>query len=196
MHRLLKMGTPRFFKRGLLSVTVLAIAVVAFRFQQPLRDPTISGSSSQTYCYKGVRTHDNGKASAECFSVQDGLFGKVGSKSDVAASTDVETVDGYVIPGLWDGHGHLMQYGEFLNSVDLFGAESLEVVRDRLAGYIKANPGVGTKENWIRGVGWDQTFFGRMPTAVSLILSHAHLHITHITTRPTSSRTSTSGAPT
>jgi predicted amidohydrolase YtcJ len=75
--------------------------------------------------------------------------------------------DGYAIPGLWDGHGHLLQYGEFLHSVDLFGSKSLDDVRDRIKKYLAANPGAGTKDHWLRGVGWDQSAFGRMPTAVS-----------------------------
>ena len=161
------MGAHPVLRWGLtLSIAVLGLAVVAYRLQQPLEDLSISGSS-QTYCYKGIRTHDADKSAAECFSIQDGLFTKVGTKSDVADQSEVETIDGFVIPGLWDGHGHLLQYGEFLGALNLFGAESLEVVRGRLASYIEENPGVGTKDRWVRGVGWDQTFFARMPTAVS-----------------------------
>jgi predicted amidohydrolase YtcJ len=76
-------------------------------------------------------------------------------------------VSGYVIPGLWDGHGHLLQYGEFLHSVDLFGSDSLDEVRRRIKVYLQDNPGAGTSSSWLRGVGWDQTLLGRMPTAVS-----------------------------
>lgn len=71
-----------------------------------------------------------------------------------------------MIPGLWDGHGHLRQYGEFLHSVDLFGSSSLEEVMVRVKKYIAENPSAGSKDEWVRGIGWDQTFFGRMPTAV------------------------------
>ena len=65
-----------------------------------------------------------------------------------------------------DQHGHLSLYGEFLHSVDLFGSSSIEEARDRLAAYISKNKGVGTKDDWIRGVGWDQMALGGMPTAV------------------------------
>ena len=75
---------------------------------------------------------------------------------------------GFVIPGLWDGHGHLLQYGEFLNSVDLFGSSSLADVLGRVGVYLSEHPDIGTPEEWIRGVGWDQMAFGRMPTAVSV----------------------------
>jgi hypothetical protein len=75
---------------------------------------------------------------------------------------------GYVLPGLWDGHGHLLQYGEFLHSADLLGAVSPEVVRWRLWVYWAANPGVGGNGEWARGIGWDQMVMGGMPFAVSL----------------------------
>ncbi|KAK4172786.1 putative metal dependent amidohydrolase [Triangularia setosa] len=77
--------------------------------------------------------------------------------------------EGYVIPGLWDGHGHLLQYGEFLHGVDLFGAGSKEEVKRRLREYLhkrKDEEGVGGRENWVRGVGWDQGLLREgMPTA-------------------------------
>lgn len=161
---------------GVLTLTIaVATLAVAFKLQQqPLSDPfgsLFSSSSPQApetvHCYRGVRTQDASKPSAQCFSVADGRFRQV-----VAApgelSTDTGAVDpGFVIPGLWDGHGHLLQYGEFLHSVDLFGSQSLEDVRARVKAYVAANPGAGTKDHWVRGVGWDQTAFGRMPTAVS-----------------------------
>ncbi|KAF4471058.1 hypothetical protein FALBO_2016 [Fusarium albosuccineum] len=145
---------------GILPIIVVALAV-AYRLQQPLAE-----ANSATYCYKSVRTHDSDLPAAQCFSVVDGVFTAVGTREEVQGQT--ETVDGYVIPGLWDGHGHLLQYGEFLHSVDLFGAQDLDEVRARIKKYLAANPGAGSKNNWVRGVGWDQTFFGRMPTAADI----------------------------
>ncbi|KAK4643053.1 hypothetical protein QC761_402580 [Podospora bellae-mahoneyi] len=76
---------------------------------------------------------------------------------------------GYVLPGLWDGHGHLLQYGEFLHGVDLFGARSKEEVKARIKKYLesrKGEGGVGSRGNWVRGVGWDQGLLREgMPTA-------------------------------
>lgn len=31
-----------------------------------------------------------------------------------------------MIPGLWDGHAHVLQYGEMLSNVKLYGAESID----------------------------------------------------------------------
>lgn len=144
-----------------LAVLVGAAAVVLgyMTLQRPL-GPAIG--FDEVYCYDGVRTHDDEGPSADCFSVRDGLFSRVSS----GEATEGVKRDGYVIPGLWDGHGHLLPYGEFLHSVDLFGARSFEEVRERLAAYLEKNPEVGTKDDWVRGVGWDQMALGKMPTAV------------------------------
>ncbi|KAF9779118.1 hypothetical protein IL306_002491 [Fusarium sp. DS 682] len=143
---------------GLILPLIIVAFAVAYRLQQPLT--ASDEEDSATYCYNSIRTHDSDQAEAQCFTVTNGLFTAVGPRD-----ADQTMIDGYVIPGLWDGHGHLLQYGEFLHSVDLFGAQTLEEVRTRIKGYIAANPGAGSKDNWVRGVGWDQTFFGRMPTA-------------------------------
>ncbi|KAJ4222616.1 hypothetical protein NW759_006192 [Fusarium solani] len=148
------------FLRWGLPIIVVALAV-AYRLQQPLNK-----ANSVTYCYTGVRTHDSELPTAQCFSVVDGIFTAVWNK-EVDDQLHNQT-DGYVIPGLWDGHGHLLQYGEFLHSVDLFGAQTLDEVRSRIKKYLADNPGAGSKDNWVRGVGWDQTFYGRMPTAADI----------------------------
>lgn len=54
--------------------------------------------------------------------------------------------------------------------MNLFGSTSIKDAKDRLAAYVSAHEGVGSKENWIRGVGWDQMALGEMPTAVCVTL--------------------------
>jgi hypothetical protein len=159
---------PALLRWGLtLSVALIAIAL-AYRLQQPLQaSPPSAAAAPATHCYQSVRTHDADRPSAQCFSVRDGVFEDIWVPDvSIAATT------GHVIPGLWDGHGHLLQYGEFLHSVDLFGSKSLDEVKDRMKAYLDTNPGAGSEDQWLRGVGWDQTFFGRMPTAVSHSTSH------------------------
>lgn len=153
---------------GLILLTALIALAFALRLQS--QQPLGSTSTAVTHCYTSVRTHNPNAPAVQCFTIQDGIFTGVTSREEVSADDIIEH-DGHVIPGLWDGHGHLLQYGEFLHSVDLFGAESLEDVRQRIKKYVDENPGAGTKDNWVRGVGWDQTFFGRMPTAVKLFPS-------------------------
>ncbi|KAJ4368577.1 hypothetical protein N0V86_009484 [Didymella sp. IMI 355093] len=118
----------------------------------------------ETHCYASVTTLSTGSPNAECFSVSNGRFSRVFKddliKQDSSFDAVKEARAGYVYPGLWDGHGHLIQYGELLNSVDLFGSQSMAEVQDRLVQYKTAHPEEGTSQHWIRGVGWDQAHFG------------------------------------
>ncbi|KAK6866012.1 amidohydrolase [Apiospora arundinis] len=128
---------------------------------------------SETYCYQSVRTHSTAEPYVDCFTVSpSGIFSKV-FQSEPNSSLANTAQPGYVIPGLWDGHGHLLQYGEFLNSVDLFGSTSFDQVRSRVKDYLAENPSSGTKQEWTRGVGWDQMALGHMPTAADLLKDDA-----------------------
>ncbi|PNY23845.1 amidohydrolase YtcJ [Tolypocladium capitatum] len=160
-------STPLLRWGALFSIAAVTLAVT-LRLQSPL---TVASETDAVkyYCYKHVRTHDRNRPRAECFSVKDGRFVRVWTEDQWPSDVqDVETTNGYVIPGLWDGHGHLMQYGLFLHSVDLFGSKSLDDVRQRIKAYKETNPKAGKRKHWIRGVGWDQAAFGRMPTAADL----------------------------
>lgn len=130
----------------------------------------LSNFLTTTHCYASVRTLSTGLPRAECFSISNGKFSRV-FVDDLSADVVKRARSGHVIPGLWDGHGHLLQFGESLDSVDLFGAESMSEVQERLVEYKARRPEVGTREQWLRGVGWDQAKFdGQWPTAVSLLL--------------------------
>jgi hypothetical protein len=120
-----------------------------------------------THCYTSVTTLNSETPEAQCFSVSsNGKFSRV--FNDTSVSVEQKSA-GYVVPGLWDGHGHLVQYGESLDSVSLFGATSMEEVQKRLLEYKTERPETGTKKEWLRGVGWDQAHFdGLWPIAVSI----------------------------
>ncbi|KAK5661660.1 hypothetical protein OQA88_9760 [Cercophora sp. LCS_1] len=150
-----------------LSLLVGCIAVV-LRLQSasssPYQPTVYTPPPKHTYCYKAVRTDGVGaQQDADCFSVLEGRFTAVFKGQEVSAREE-----GYVFPGLWDGHGHLLQYGEFLHSVDLFGARTFDEVRRRLREYLEKHPDVGGTEEWVRGIGWDQMALGGMPTAALL----------------------------
>ncbi|KAF2730939.1 amidohydrolase 3 [Polyplosphaeria fusca] len=122
---------------------------------------------SEIHCYESVQTLSDELPSANCFSVANGKF--TGVFAHTMGPMGKEMPDGHVIPGLWDGHGHLMQYGELLHSADLFGAESMDEVKQRLVDYKTSHPEAGTSAQWLRGVGWDQANFGgRWPLAPDL----------------------------
>jgi hypothetical protein len=128
--------------------------------------------ASTTHCYSSVKTLAFSVPQADCFSVSNGRFSRVyadDSTHDLQKLEQPRT--GHVIPGLWDGHGHLVPYGELLDSVNLFGAETMQEVQQRLLQYKAARPEAGTKERWLRGVGWDQAHFnGQWPKSVCCLL--------------------------
>lgn len=70
-----------------------------------------------------------------------------------------------LVPGMIDGHGHVMGLGAQLLRVDLSQTNSLDEALSRLRSYAAANP---TK--WILGGGWNQERWklGRFPTAAEL----------------------------
>lgn len=159
---------PSFLLRGSLWLSFAVVVVAVYLgFQGPLQQ-VFTSARAQTFCYsKGATTRFSTGDTAACFTVEDGRFSQVFTPGPEGPEP-VEVLPGHAIPGLWDGHGHLAQYGEFLHSVDLFGAISIKDAKDRLAAYILAHEGVGSSENWIRGVGWDQMTMGEMPTAAML----------------------------
>ncbi|KAI0473144.1 amidohydrolase family-domain-containing protein [Xylariaceae sp. FL0804] len=143
-------------------------AIVGLAGLVKIRQAGLDYRHSETHCYQAVRTTVAGEAHVNCFTVSPaGKFSNVfraDDDSDLARNAD----PGYAIPGLWDGHGHLLQYGEFLNSVDLFGSGSMGDIRSRVRQYAGEHPGSGSRTEWIRGIGWDQMALGRMPTADDL----------------------------
>lgn len=101
------------------------------------------------------------------------MFTEIPSDVGKKGGPKLTWLDGHVIPGLIESHGHMLAYGESLESVDLFGSTSVKEMRERIKSWLKDHKGeeFGTKKKWLRGVGWDQKYFGGvMPTAVSLII--------------------------
>ena len=121
--------------------------------------------ATETRCYRSVKTLDPSLPEAHCFSVVDGKFTRV---FEDTTSFDItkESRKGYVYPGLWDGHGHLLQYGELLHSANLFGAKDMDEVHQVLLDYKAEHEEAGSSDHWLRGVGWDQLSYGRWPVAV------------------------------
>ncbi|KAL8418595.1 hypothetical protein RB594_001990 [Gaeumannomyces avenae] len=155
------MASTSLTARGSLVLTgIVAVLTALYYFFGAI----LLGQVPETFCYQdGIRTGSQEVHFAQCFQVKDGLFTEVTPDSDTVKAARL--LPGHAIPGLWDGHGHLLGYGEFLHSVDLFGAESFDEVNRRILTYIDANPGAGSSTSWIRGVGWDQMALGGMPAA-------------------------------
>ena len=137
-----------------IAVTLVAIFFGFFR------------SRTKTFCYSSIKTLSDTTPTANCFTISNNeTFEDVFTLDDGAAKKYLQ--NGHVLPGLWDGHGHLLQYGEMLHSVNLFSLNSIDDAQDRIRKHLREHPDEGSSKQWLRGIGWDQAAFGGiMPTAV------------------------------
>ncbi|XWW93805.1 hypothetical protein V2A60_001742 [Cordyceps javanica] len=168
---------PTGYVRGaFLSIFIAAsLATVKLQARYHPDQHNSNDADSQTHCYSSVQTLHSDLPIAQCFTVANGIFTSVTQQQqqqrgqpELKRRAGEDGAGGHVIPGLWDGHGHLIEHGEMLVQVDLFGATTLDEVRARLRDHVEKHPEAGTKERWIRGMGWDQTDFGRMPVAADI----------------------------
>jgi predicted amidohydrolase YtcJ len=79
------------------------------------------------------------------------------------------TLDGHgqtLLPGMIDGHGHVMDLGVAAMTLDLTGTDSIANLQQRLRDYAAAHP----KDAWLIGFGWNQELWPekRFPTAADL----------------------------
>src|SRR3569833_3022435 len=99
------------------ALAILALGLAAYLGLQP----SSSDSAAKTYCYEGVETFSAAQPSARCFTVARGRFSRVFTPD---LSPYYHPLPGFVTPGLWDAHCHLLLFGLLLNSVFLFGPSS------------------------------------------------------------------------
>lgn len=100
----------------------------------------------------------------------DGRILAIGTLAEVRAAhpgaREVDAGGRAVVPGLIDAHGHLMNLGRALMSVDLAGADSVGEVLERLRAFERDLP----EDAWLTGRGWDQNRWPgqSFPTAADL----------------------------
>lgn len=89
------------------------------------------------------------------FDEQNGQILARGSQDLLAQYPAAKPVNGQgktVLPGLIDGHGHLLGLGEYLNQADLRALPSEQASVDAVAAFARANP----QQQWLIGRGWNQ----------------------------------------
>ncbi|EDN98252.1 hypothetical protein SS1G_13110 [Sclerotinia sclerotiorum 1980 UF-70] len=132
-------------------------------------------TSSTLYCVREpytITTLSSSFPNPKCFRTRIDQITQV--LEDVPSGEYAEKItwlNGFVLPGIIESHGHILQYGEMLESVGLYDAVSVEDVRWRIKEWLGRHQGegYGERDKWIRGVGWDQAHFGGvMPTAKQL----------------------------
>ena len=99
----------------------------------------------------------------------DGRIVQVFARSDKKPKKTTYAIDGkgrFVLPGLIDSHGHVMEMGIAALTLDLSDTHTLAEALTRIAAYSRANP----DRPWIIGRGWNQEAWGlgRYPTAAEL----------------------------
>lgn len=128
----------------------------------------ITAESQTTHCYPYIYTLNDTVPNAKCFVVggKEGRFLQVGNRTEGEAEAGGEGEGGdkrelkrdeaeggqggrerVVIPGLWDGHGHLLQLGEMLGSVKLYGAGSTEGMCVVLCIFGKLKPNLSQRDH-------------------------------------------------
>ena len=113
-----------------------------------------------------IWTGSGGQPEAEAVAVSGERVVAVGEYGEVKtlAGAETRTIDlagSRVIPGLSDGHLHVLGGGLLLSRVDLRDAESEEDFEKRLVEYAKGLPA----GNWVLGGNWDEerALGGRLP---------------------------------
>jgi len=107
-----------------------------------------------------VFTGDPARPWAEAVGIENGKIAAVGSNGEVMSTltgkVDKLSLPGRLVtPGLVDGHCHFLNYGLFLQRVDLRDLPSLAACRDRIREAVRCSkPG-----HWIVGRGWNHHFW-------------------------------------
>ena len=103
-----------------------------------------------------VHTLDAGKTVAEAVAIRGDRIVAVGSTEEMrksySAGRIIDLRGKTVLPGLIDGHGHVLSEGSLLSEIDLVGTHSAAEV----AGLVGARAEELRPGRWILGRGWDQ----------------------------------------
>ena len=106
-----------------------------------------------------VMTLDASRPAARAVAIRDGRVFAVGDDAEVLATVApgarrIDVAGGMVLPGLTDSHGHVMNLGRRLSSLDVRGLASADLVADAVRSWAAGRPG-----DWITGGGWDQNLW-------------------------------------
>jgi predicted amidohydrolase YtcJ len=116
-----------------------------------------------------VRTLDDRAPTAEAVAVTGTTIAAVGSEEEIRELLGPQTrvIDARgatAMPGFIDAHNHV-RLGSNPGAVSLFGATSLDEIRDRIDAFAAAHP----DRSWIEGEGWNYAAIpGGSPTATML----------------------------
>lgn len=133
-----------------LTLVALSLTLPAAVLAQEPADLIVVGGT--------IHTLDPAAPQVEAMAVADGRVVALGASRDLldrhrGQVTEVLELGGRtVVPGLIDAHGHVMDLGRFLRSLDLRGTGSPNEIADQVREAAATRPAGA----WILGRGWDQ----------------------------------------
>jgi predicted amidohydrolase YtcJ len=157
---------PRASLAGPTTLLAAIVVVVALAGASALRvkaRPAQEAPRTVLYLHGRIYTNDPQHPWAAGMAIRDGKIICIGAIAQVltecaAGEAHPETIDlheKFLTPGFNDAHVHLGSAGEGMLSVRLYGAASVEELKQRLAAGVAAHkPG-----EWITGAGWDHTLW-------------------------------------
>lgn len=102
-----------------------------------------------------IKTLDSQNSVAEALAICDGRIVAVGAEREIlnrySASEFTDVRGGVIVPGLMDGHAHLVGYADGLLEANLFATDSWSEALERLVLHDDERP-----NDWVVGRGWDQ----------------------------------------
>ncbi|GAB4369009.1 MAG: amidohydrolase [Acidobacteriota bacterium] len=149
--------------RPLVAAAILGALVCAGCSRQATSEE-VAVPPGEIVVFSGPRfwTGEPARPWADGLAVRDGRIVALLERHEIArlvaqGAEDVRLPGEVALPGLVDGHGHLLGYGLARRSVDLVGADSLEQTLARVAAWARSHPDA----SWVLGRGWDQNDWPR-----------------------------------
>lgn len=114
-------------------------------------------------------TNERNLVTFSAIAFENGIVLKIGNNELIDQYKSAKRIDGkqkVMLPGLVDGHGHMLGLGFNLLNVDVRDIRSAEATAQKVAAYSEQNPDI----SWIKGRGWNQEIWpsNTYPTAKQL----------------------------
>jgi len=150
-------------RAGASTILILIITLAAFAAFRPQAHAAQDSPRSVLYLHGRIYTNDPEHPWAQAMATREGKIMCVGAISQVmsecgggdAHPDTVELHEKFVMPGFNDAHMHLGYAGQGMLSVRLYGAASIEELKQRLAASVASHK----EGEWITGAGWDHTLW-------------------------------------
>jgi predicted amidohydrolase YtcJ len=156
--------------RNFVVISVITLAACASVQQRPA-EPVPATPTGMLYIGATVVAGRSQQPQKDwAIYVESGVIREVGPRADLQrahpATNTLATLNGTILPGLTDAHGHLYGLGVALDIVDLTETQSFDEVIARMKERAATTP----RGEWIIGRGWDQNDWAvkEFPTAAML----------------------------